>query len=274
MQRRAASLPYLLMRFSGRLLVFLSMAATGWAQQIDVRPSTTKTEPLPEYRPALIGRGPGALINQLDEQALGKTGMTNAAVLFTCTVRKTGDIVAVAKFRATADAQPLEDELRDKLGKVRFVPAVYKHTPVDVVFFGTVSFRMADGKPHLRIFCNQNDDELRAESDFIAPQIVIGADSAFTGWHYPPPKTAPVEVEGAVALHLEVDENGLLTKSSILGEDPPYLGFAAQVATDLQGVRFVPGFRDGKPVASKSDTTVYFTVNEMFTVPALEPPEP
>ena len=255
------------MRFPGRLALLISMATSAWAQQIDVRPGTGPTAELPEFRPALIGRGPGALINQIDERALAKAGMTNSAIWFACTVRKTGDIVAVSKFKKTPDAQPLEDELRKKLAQVRLVPAVYKRAPVDVVFFGTISFRKADDKVRLRIFCNQEEEELRAENDFIAPQIVIGADSSFTGWHYPPAKTAPVEVDGVVAVEMEVDEKGLLTKSTIVAEDPPYLGFGVQVAEDLQGVRFIPAFRNGQPVASKTTMTIFFSANEMFRVP-------
>ncbi len=260
------------MRFCGCLVILISLASSAFAQQIDVRPKATPANDEPEFRPALIGRGPGALINQIDEHELAKTDMKNAAVFFACTVRKNGDISAVSKVRKTSDAQPLEDELRKKLAQVRFVPAVYKHTPVDVIFFGTISFRVIEGKARLRIFCNQEEEELHAENDFISPQIVIGADSSFTGWHYPPQKTAPVEVDGAVAVELEVDEKGILTKSAFLAEDPPYLGFAGQVADDLQGARFIPAFRNGQPVASKTHLTVFFTANEMFKVPSFASP--
>ena len=57
------------------------------------------------FRPALVGRGPGALINQLDEQTLFKAGLKNAAVMFACTVTKTGAIAGVSKFRSTNGRQ-------------------------------------------------------------------------------------------------------------------------------------------------------------------------
>lgn len=263
------------MRFSAGLAISLLAAGFCLGQTIDVRPKVTPAAPaLPTFQPALVGRGPGALINQIDEQALLKAGLKNAAVMFACTVTKTGVIAGVSKFRSTPDSDALQDELRKKLGIVHFVPAIYKGAPVDAVFFGTISFMVVNDKPRLRIFSNQDTEDLHAEDDFVAPQLVIGADSSFTGWHYPSSKTAPVEVDGAVSATVDVDENGLLNHITILAEEPPYVGFAAQVSDDLQGVRFIPGFRGGKPVASKSTLTVFFTNGaDVFKVPPLSAPQ-
>jgi hypothetical protein len=263
------------MRFLAGCVALFSLAALCRAQTIDVRPAATPAAALPEFRPALIGRGPGALINQIDEQKLLKAGLKNAAVMFACTVRKSGEIAGISKFRSTPDSAALEQELRSKLAAVHFVPAVYHHTPVDVVFFGTASFRTINGKPRLRIFCNQETEDLHAETDFVAPQIVLGADSSFTGWHYPPANTAPVEVEGAVAVSLDVNDKGILSQIAILAEDPPLLGFAAQVSADLQGARFIPGFRSGLPLASKASITVYFSSSDsLFKVQPVAAPAP
>jgi hypothetical protein len=262
------------MRFSAGLVIFLLAAGLCLGQTIDVRPAATPAEALPTFRPALVGRGPGALINQIDEQILFKAGLKNAAVMFACTVTKTGVVAGVSKFRSTPDSGALEEELRKKLAIVHFVPAIYKGAPVDAVYFGTVSFMIVNDKPRLRIFSNQDTPDLRAEDDFVAPQLVIGADSSFTGWHYPPPTTAPVEVDGAVSATIDVDENGILNHITILAEEPPYVGFAPQVSTDLQGVRFIPGFRGGKPVASKSTLTVFFTSgDDIFKLPPLSAPQ-
>jgi hypothetical protein len=270
LQLQTPSLPYLLMRFSGWLAIFLGTAGLCLGQTIDVRPTVTPPPALPEFRPALVGRGPGALINQMDEQALFKDGLKNAAVLFACTVTKTGSIAGLSKFRSTPDSAALEGELRKKLAIVSFIPAIYKGAPVDAVFFGTVSFMIVNDKPRLRIFSNQETKDLRAEDDFIAPQLVIGADSSFTGWHYPARNIAPVEVDGAVSAEVDVDEKGLLNHITIKAEEPPYLGFGPQVSDDLQGARFIPGFRGGKPVASKSTLTVFFTKSEdVFKVPSV-----
>ncbi len=264
------------MRLFAGLALFLFSAGLCLGQTIDVRPTagSTPKESTPTFRPALVGHGPGALINQMDEQILLKAGLKNAAVMFACTVTKTGTIAGVSKFRSTADSGALEEELRKKLAIVRFVPAIYRGQPVDAVFFGTVSFRTIDGKPRLRIFSNQEMEDLHAENDFVAPQLVIGADSSFTGWHYPPSKTAPVEVDGLVGAVVDVDENGILSHITIVAEEPPYLGFGPQVSDDLQGARFIPGFRGGKPVASKSTLTVFFTSGEdVFKVPPLGAPQ-
>jgi hypothetical protein len=255
------------MRVPAGLAIFLSATGLCFGQTIDVRPATTPTPAPSMFQPALIGRDPGALINQMDEKALFKAGLKNAVVMFACTITKTGAVAGVSKFRSTPDSGALEEELRKKLALVHFVPAIYKGVPVDAVFFGTVSFRTKDGKARLRIFSNQETEDLHAENDFVAPQLIIGADSSFTGWHYPSSKTAPVEVDGAVSAAVDVDENGILNHITIMAEDPPYLGFGPQVSGDLQGARFIPGFRGGKPVASKSTLTVFFTSgDDLFKV--------
>ncbi len=258
------------MRFSAAFAILLAAPGFCLGQTIDVRPATTPTPSVPEFRPALVGGAPGALINQMDEQVLFKSGLKNAAVMFACTVTKTGNVAGVSKFRSTPDSGALEDELRKKLAIVRFVPAIYKGAPVDAVFFGTVSFMIVKDKPRLRIFSNQETKDLSAEDDFVAPQLVIGADSSFTGWHYPSYKTAPVEVDGAVSATVDVDEKGILSHINILAEEPPFVGFAVQVSEDLQGARFIPGFRSGKPVASKSTLTVFFTSGDsVFKTPSI-----
>jgi hypothetical protein len=174
----------------------------------------------------------------------------------------------VSKFRSTPDSDVLEDELRKKLAVIQFVPAIYKGAPVDAVFFGTVSFTTVNNKPRLRIFSNQETEDLRTENDFVAPQLVIGADSSFTGWHYPSSSTSPVRLDGAVSAAVEIDESGILNHITIMAEDPPYVGFGVQVSDDLQGARFIPGFRGGKPVASKSTLTVFFAGgDDVFKVP-------
>jgi hypothetical protein len=263
------------MRFWIGGLGLLAWMGVSLGQTIDVRPATTPAPVLPDYRPALVGQGPGALINQIDEQKLLKSGVRDAVVMFTCTVRKSGQVAGVSKFRSTPDSEPLQEELRSKLAVVHFIPAVYHNQLVDAVFFGAVSFRNDNGKPRLRIFANQEAEDIRVEADFVAPQIVLGADSSFSGWHYPPMNRAPVEVQGGVTALVEVSENGILDNVHILAEDPPLLGFGVQVYEDLKGARFIPGFRQGLRIASKATLMIFFSSSdELFKVQPVNAPAP
>jgi hypothetical protein len=227
------------------------------AQSIDVKSS--RSEEVPMYRPALIGSGPDALINRIDESGLVARGQKEAAIMFSCQVDRTGNVLWASYYGATADAGPLLEELTYKMPESKFIPAIYNRVPVNVVFFGTVSFSVVDGKPRLRIFSNQEKEELQKESDFISPQPFFGKDSKFAGWHYPPIGSVPIAVKATVELELEVDDQGLLSVVSVVSEEPPLLGFAKLAVEDTAKARFIPAFRGGKPVASKTTMRLSFS---------------
>src|SRR5438132_11664821 len=90
----------------------------------------------------------------------------------------------------------------------KFFPGIYNHMPVDAIYYGTVTFGIVNDKPRLRIFSNQEREELKKESDFIGPQPFWGGDSRFNGFHYPSARSVPVQVDGAAELEVQVDANG------------------------------------------------------------------
>ena len=126
------------------------------------------------------------------------------------------------------------------------------------MYYGTVTFAVVNGKPRLRVFSNQELSELAKESDFIGPQPFWGADSKFNGFHYPSSETAPVQVDGSVELELKVDTNGNLQDLKVLSETPPFLGFGEAAFADFSRARFIPAFREGKPVPSDVKLSVYY----------------
>src|SRR5213595_4154527 len=164
-------------------------------------PSPSPRPTLPEFRPALIGTAPNALINTIDTADLIKKGQKEAAVMFSCLVAPTGDVVRSGAYRGTRGSALLEQELLKRLVKAKLIPAIHNHQPVIAIFYGTVKFAVVNGKPRLRIFANQQLDQLDKESDFIDPQPYVGPDSKFTGLHYPETGSA-VAVTGVVELAL------------------------------------------------------------------------
>jgi TonB family protein len=114
-----------------------------------------------------------------------------------------------------------------------------------------------NGKPRLRIFANQQLDQLDKESDFIDPQPYVGQDSKFTGLHYPD-TGSQVAVTGVVELALNVDAMGNLQSMQVLSEEPPLLGFGDAAISDFTGAKFIPAFRNGQPVESTVKIPVYY----------------
>ena len=220
-------------------------------------PTPSPKPTLPEFRPALIGTGPDSLINTIDTADLIKKGQKEAAVMFSCLVAPTGDVVRSGAYRGTRGSELLEQELLKRLANEKFVPAIHNHQPVIAIFYGTVKFAVVNGKPRLRIFANQQLEEVDKETDFIDPQPYVGQDSKFTGLHYPDTGST-VQVTGVAELAVNVDAQGNMKSMNVVSEEPPLLGFGDAAITDFTGAKFIPAFRDGQPVESNVKIPVYY----------------
>lgn len=209
------------------------------------------------YRPALLGTGPNALINRIDTQDLINKGQKDGSVMFCCSVTKDGNIVSAWTYRGTPESTLLEEELYRRLSQSVFIPAMYNREPVDVLFFGTLTFKIVNGKPRLRIFANQEAEELKKEGDFIGPQPFVGRDSKFEGLHYPN-DVQEVPISGLVELAMKIDAEGNLKELKVVSEYPPLAGFRRAASEDFRVARFVPAFRAGKPVECSITLPVYY----------------
>jgi hypothetical protein len=257
LQKRGVLLAYSAMRFGILCIIGLLISAQAASSQTKKTPTPTPTPALPEFRPALLGTGPDSLINRIDTADLIKKGQKDAAVMFTCLVAPTGDIVRSGTYRGTKGSELLEKEVLKRLANAKFIPAIHNHQPVLAVFYGTVTFAVVNGKPRLRIFANQQLEEVDKENDFIDPQPYVGQDSKFSGTHYPETPTT-VMLTGAVDLAVEVDAAGNLKNTQVLSEEPPFLNFGEAALSDFNGAKFIPAFRNGKPVDSKVTLHVYY----------------
>jgi Gram-negative bacterial TonB protein C-terminal len=257
LQKRRILLAYSAMRL-GTFCMFGLLLTAGLALSQTPKPGSPSPTPvLPEFRPALVGTGPNSLVNTIDTSDLIKKGQKDAAVMFTCLVAPTGDIARSGTYRGTKGSELLEKEVLKRLANAKFIPAIHNHQPVLAVFNGTVTFAVVHGKPRLRVFANQQLDELKKESDFIDPQPYVGQDSKFTGTHYPEVPTT-VSLTGAVELAVEVDAAGNLKSMQVVSEEPPFLGFGQAALFDFNGAKFIPAFRSGKPADSKVMIHVYY----------------
>jgi TonB-like protein len=257
LQKRRILLAYSAMRLRIYCVIGLLLSVNLATSQTKKTATPTPTPALPELRPALVGTGPSALINTIDTADLVKKGQKDAAVMFTCLVAPTGHIVSSGTYRGTKGSELLEKEVLKRLAGSTFIPAIHNHQPVIAVFYGTVRFAVVNGKPRLRIFANQQLQELDKETDFIDPQPYVGQDSKFTGTHYPEVPTT-VSLTGVVELTAEVDAVGNLKSMQVVSEEPPFLNFGQAALSDFNGAKFIPAFRGGKPVDSKVALHVYY----------------
>jgi hypothetical protein len=246
-----------------RVAIFLflvSLVDTGFASSQTRKsgsPSPSPGSMLPEFRPALIGTAPTSVINTIDTADLVKKGQKEAAVMFSCLVAPTGEVVHSGAYRGTRGSELLEQELLKRLATAKFIPAIHNHQPVIAVFYGTAKFAVVNGKPRLRIFANQQLEEVDKETDFIDPQPFIGQDSKFTGLHYPETGST-VALTGVVELALNVDARGNLKNTQVLSEEPPLLGFGDAALSDFGDAKFIPAFRNGQPVECNVKISVFY----------------
>jgi hypothetical protein len=259
LQREQLSLAYSAMRLRIFCIIGLLLAVELASSQTPktASPSPSPKPTLPEFRPALIGTGPDSLVNRIDTADLIKKGQKDGAVMFSCLVAPTGDIVRSGAYRGTVGSELLERELLKRLANEKLVPAIHNHQPVIAIFYGTVTFAVVKGKPRLRIFANQQLDELKKESDFIDPQPYVGQDSKFTGIHYPDTGST-VQVTGVAELVVNLDAQGNVKSMNVVSEEPPLLGFGDAAITDFTGAKFIPAFRNGQPVESNVKIPVYY----------------
>jgi Gram-negative bacterial TonB protein C-terminal len=209
-------------------------------------PGHASAQGLPEFRPALLGRGPRSLVNLINTEALMKRGQGNAIVMFSCFVKTNGRGSSMQVYRCSANSELLQREVLGRIQQIQFEPAVYHHTPVDVWIDGTINFFIANGKPHLRILLNQEEQDLKQGNDFIAPQFAFApGNPKFQGIYWP--AGAPGH-DGAAAVTMDVDATGKVQSARVAYEHPPGLGFGAATAGPIRDALFIPGFRNGKVV--------------------------
>src|SRR6266542_2054442 len=179
----------------------------------------------PRFRPALIGNGPNALINLIDTKKLMEKGQGNGLLNFQCFVSTSGQAINAVTFRATPESKALDAELHSALARCRFIPAIYNGKPTTVAFIGTVLFVVAGGKPHLRIYANENHDDIAKGNDFIAPQLIAGTTNKVKLKD----ELAKARIYrlkgGVVELAITIDANGNQKHVRVVSEDPSGFNF-------------------------------------------------
>ena len=241
------------------LITFGLVVDLASGQTVAITP-TPSPGALPKYRPILMGSEPNSLINQMDRASIGERSPKNQEVMFYCVVNRNGKVISGATYRGSPGSDALEQELNKHLETSTFVPGVRDYKTVDAIYYGTATFAMVNGRPRLRIFSNQQYDELADEKDFIAPQPYFGGDSKFLGLHYP--KKADGTVSGLAELALQVDQDGNIKAMKVVCEYPPDSGFGDAATADFTGAKFIPAFRDGQPVECAIRLLVYYQAKE------------
>lgn len=100
-----------------------------------------------------------------------KRGEGDAVLMFCCVISEVRNAYWSRTYRESPNAELLKNEVLGRINQAQFEPAVYRGVRVPVYLAGAVNFFVREGKPHLRIFLNQEEGELLSGRDFVAPAI-------------------------------------------------------------------------------------------------------
>lgn len=231
------------------------------------RPRGLQAETLPDRRPALPGSASGSLINLIDAEALFQKGQRDAWVMFECGVTPDGLVFGSDFFTASPEAGLLKNEIRRRLRQTRFIPAVYNHKRTSAWFAGTVVFVVANGRPRLRLYANQDFDEIKRGADFVAPQLIYVPNRYIADLPDYPGAAKHAEASGVIKLRHSVDANGKTTDLKVISERAqarlggrPAAGYqlGEYLTKAVPLLDFLPGYRNGQPTATSYTLTWWF----------------
>jgi hypothetical protein len=214
-----------------------------------------------DMRPALVGSGPKSLVNLINTKHLMERGVRHGALFFMAQVDPNGFPSYSKVWGMTKETAPLRDELRERLAEARFIPAIYNNRKVYSWFYGTLAFSATDGKPHLRIFANQELPELQKETDFIAPQPIWlpGKIYDYAKLKDPFGSWMNEDKPGAADLILSVDAAGHIKDVRVERVEPAdKKAYADEALKRVQQWLCMPAYRNGKPVESTTHVKFYF----------------
>jgi hypothetical protein len=198
------------------------------------------------------------LANKINTQALLRKGQGHAAVFFRCAVRPNGSTFDCLTYGGGPEAEQLKHEVQQSLLTAQFVPAVYNHRKTYSYFYGTAVFWVADGKPHLRVYANQEKSELAQASDFVTPQSIFIPGHYYDPAKFPHASWQSDELPGTVEFLMTIDHSGVLKDVHLLAENPPGKGYGESALKDLHTFTWTPAFRNGRPVDSTTHLTYVF----------------
>ncbi len=210
-----------------------------------------------QIRPALLGNHQRSLVNMIDGESLMKRGQKDGLIMFSCGVTKLGFGYWPQVYRGTPNSDLLGKEVSRRIMQAQFEPAIYNGANTTVWIFGTVVFAIVDGKPRIRVYLNQEDEDLNKGRDFIAPQLAfVPGNTKYKGIYYP--SSAPGH-PGVASVTMDIDTIGRVKNPKISYEHPKNMKFGAAAATGLLDAIFIPGFRNGKIVPCRFTMPVIFS---------------
>ena len=212
-----------------------------------------------DVRPAMLAAGGGSVAAYLHYPPKAKAKKDEAAIPFYCEVGANGKPAFISLF-GPEDKTEFRVALLKALDNGRFQPAMSGGKTVPVLLGGTAFFMFRDNAPLIAISLSTADREKTAAlGNYIQPQM-LSTNLEFRRklWHaqhgpdiHPVMGVSPVHAGAAVLA--QIDAQGNVVSTKIVAESRPGAGYGALLVKGFHGVKFIPAFSDGQPVAGQFD---------------------
>ncbi|MBV9618154.1 MAG: energy transducer TonB [Verrucomicrobia bacterium] len=194
----------------------------------------------------MIRQGSDSVAARLHYPDSAKKSKTEGAVQFYCEVGSDGRARHV---RAIAESSwsALRFVVRDAVQKGRFVPARVGGRPTAVMIGGTVFFLMPNGQPTILVtMATADKTKAAAGRNYIQPQMLRSFDDLERKMYTWRSLVTQYSAYPSAEVICNVDANGNLTGTKIVGESKANGGLGAVAVKACEGAKFVPAMDNGE----------------------------
>jgi TonB family protein len=213
-----------------------------------------------DTQPAMIGQGPDSVASRLHYPDTAKKSKTEGAVQFYCEVGSDG---RARHLRAIAESSwsALRFAVKNAVQQGRFVPAKVAGRPTAVMIGGTVFFLMPKGQPTILVTMGTADrSKAAAGHNYIQPQMITSFDDIERKLYTWRSLVTQYSVYPSAEVMCNVDANGNLTGTKIVGESKANSGLGAATVKACEGAKFIPAMDNGKRVPGQFNLAIDFAM--------------
>jgi hypothetical protein len=155
----------------------------------------------------------------------------------------------------------------------RFQPAMSGGKAVPVIVGGTALFMFQNNQPIIAVaLSTASKDKTAALGNYIQPQMLTSS-AEFRRKLIKASFDPDIHVHGRMrpraAVVAQVDAQGNLVNTKLIGESPPDAGWGPLLVRTFQGEKFIPALNNGHPVAGEFDMILNY---EYMQSPDYGPP--
>jgi hypothetical protein len=232
--------------------------ASGSALPSNIPMTTPPTAPAltGSVTPALVSQAPESFTRYLHYPKDPEAAKMDAAVQFFCEITERGEVESTHAL--VGNNEVFKGAVQTALDWGRFTPATVKGQAVRDYLGGTVLFLHQNGEEVIVVSLATHDRERVGKmQNYIQPQLIGGL--RHTMERVISSLTKGILVAGRAEVVVSVDENGTVTGTTGISENPRGSGLGELLDRAVRQAQFTPAYENGKAVAGGVNIVADFT---------------